>query len=103
MPKDINVSLSELKTILDVNTKSIEIYIEVEKQNEEILLKLNSITSDITKIKENQDKINYVYEFVKDTLKTKITDLDKNIFRLVILLGSAGIGTIIAIIRSFVH
>jgi hypothetical protein len=33
----------------------------------------------------------------------KIDDIDKNLFRLVIILGSAGVGTIFAIIQMFLH
>lgn len=76
---------SDLKTILEVNKKSAEIYVEVEQQNEDILKDLS---------------------FAKDRLQeidNKIVEMDKSLFRLIVLLGtlvgSLGLGTVIAIIQ----
>ena len=165
---DLNTTLttSDLKYILDVNKKAIEIYIKVDQQNEKILdtfdsfkdiydninkeldilkksehniemllsmeikdhqifqnvlmdLKENSNTADVL-LSANHDahaeinsslkefktsftdiKINDIQ--AKDIIKNmenKIEEIEKNMFRLVILLSSTGISTIIGIILA---
>jgi len=72
------LTTGDLRFILETNKKSIEIYLEVEKQNEEVLKKLESLSEDIDKIVTHEKNI------------------DKNFFKLVVLLGTIGVGTIIA-------
>lgn len=151
------ISSADLQYILDVNQKAVEIYVEVEKQNDQILktleyfkevaanteerldsiketesnieelLKddnahdhntivdlLKSLTSDIkslsAEIKElktsetkTKDSIDIINKLIESEVKAKISEIDKNLFRLVIILGSAGIGTIFTILQTFVH
>lgn len=76
--KSCNTKLTpgDLQTILEVNRKSVEIYLETVQQNEEIMEHLLSI-------------------------KTKTEEIDRLLFRLQVVLGSLGIGTIVAIIQAF--
>ncbi len=126
---------SELKYILEVNKKAIEINIEVEKQNEEVISNLEEVKDFAERVEEKINSIIYeqkenkrlvletkdlvkdnkeiseeiqktgeeTNEIIKDTLKKKIEDIEKNLFRLIIVLGSAGIGTLITIIQSYLH
>ena len=151
------ITPADLKYILEVNQKAVEIYVEVEKQNDQILNTLeyfkevsSKIEEDLDLIKSSDTKIiellvddnahdhamiiellktnlseikdlqNEISEIksqntkLKDTLdlvskqtdseiKPKIFDIEKNLFRLVIILSSAGLGTIIAVIQAFLH
>jgi predicted nuclease with TOPRIM domain len=133
------ITTADLKYILDVNKKAVEIYIEVDKQNEKILetfeyfkevsedikdklavLKTNEaniekmlgnnsdvhddIQSELGEFKEtfssfevHHDKM---YEVVTKVEK-KIEEIEKNLFRLVLLLGSTGVGLIISIVSTY--
>ena len=42
-------------------------------------------------------------DILKDTVKKKVEEVKKNLFRLIIILGSAGIGTLVTIVQSFLH
>jgi hypothetical protein len=101
------ITSSELEYILDVNKKAIEINLEVEKQNEQTLSSLERIEEKIDGITEKQkDHIRITEELVlklKNDIETKIEEIEKNLFRLVIILGSAGVGTILTIIQAFLH
>jgi len=66
----------DLKNILEVNKKSVEIYLEVERQNEDII-------KDLTH------------------MKKKIDDIDRNLFKLIVILGGLGLGTIFGILQLF--
>jgi hypothetical protein len=140
-------SSSDLKYILDVNQKAVEIYVEVEKQNDQILKILNDFKETVNRIEEElgllkQSELNveellrddndhdhsvmaemiktlsgniqtltdevrdiqttvYTNKTIIDEIKTKIAEIDKNLFRLVIILGSAGIGTIFTVLQTF--
>lgn len=140
-PSDSNetITTADLKYILDVNKKAVEIYIEVDKQNEKILetfeyfkevsedikeklsaLKSNEanlerllnnntdvheeIQSELSNFKDtfvsfevHNDKM---YEMVSKVEK-KIEEIEKNLFRLVLLLGSTGVGLIISIVSTY--
>jgi hypothetical protein len=134
-----NITSSDIKYILDVNQKAIEIYIEVEKQNEEIIEMLNNLdekfkdNSEVLQLlKEHQQEIknllstevNIKNEQILDKLKdlldlvksieknddskniirnieemdeklnkssSKIESIDKNIFKILVVLGSGGV------------
>lgn len=133
------ITTADLKYILDVNKKAVEIYIEVDKQNEKILetfeyfkevaedikdklgaLKVSEanmekmlsndsdvhddIQSELGEFKDtfssfevHNDKM---YEVVTKVEK-KIEEIEKNLFRLVLLLGSTGVGLIISIVSTY--
>jgi tetrahydromethanopterin S-methyltransferase subunit G len=80
-----NITASDLEYIIDVNKKAVEIHVEVVKQQEQVL----------TALEEIEEKI--------DSLTEKQSEIDKNMFRLVIILSGAGIGTLFSIIQSFLH
>lgn len=73
----------DLNKILETNKKAIEIYLEVEGQFEKISENLTTVS---TELKE---------------YKKKIDDIDKALFKLIIILGSIGVGTIVNIIQIF--
>lgn len=137
-----NITSSDLKYILDVNQKAIEIYIEVEKQNDDIIQILNNLeekfkdSSEVLELlKDHQQEIknllsnevNIKNEQILDKLKdllslakaieknsdseniikniesiddkitkssTKIDNVDKNIFKILVVLGSGGVALI---------
>lgn len=153
---DSALTSSDLKYILDVNKKAIEIYIEVDKQNEKILETFDNfkeiydnIEEELLSIKNNNLNLNYILQnykqfqdrlekilndneknveqikqqqvsikaSIESTLKdiyentdkaildsskisSQIDDIDKNLFRLVVILGSTGVGALIAFLTS---
>lgn len=126
--KEEFLTSNDLEYILEVNKKSIEINIEVEKQNEQVISlledfqeknkdsdkKLDSLGENqktilrITEenqenLKNSQKKIEEIQLFSKEVMeiKKKIEEIEKNLFRLVIILGSAGIGTLVTIIQAY--
>lgn len=121
--KDIHISSSELKSILDVNTKSIQIYLAVQEQYEDVSDELTNISEKLEKLdgigdklksiddineklkdlNDINNKIIIINDYINNTLKSKIEEIDKNIFRLLVVLGGTGLGTIVAIIKSFIH
>jgi hypothetical protein len=66
----------DLQNILEVNKKAIEIHLEVEKQNEDII-----------------EDLSYI--------RGKVDEIDKALFKLIIVLSSIGVGTVIGIIQLF--
>lgn len=130
---------SDLKYILDVNKKAIEIYIEVDKQNEKILETFESfkeiydtIQEELEILKKNETNIEVLLssdnneahteihanlkefkqtfsdmkindEKVKEAvenIENKIEEIEKNLFRLVLILGSTGVGGIITLLAT---
>ncbi len=89
------ITTNDLQSILDVNHKAIEIYIEVEKNQEEVMKMLE----DSSKV---EDK------FIKDTsdsleeLDKKITEIEKLLFRLIIILGAIGTSTLAAALPAII-
>ncbi len=78
------ITSSDLKYILDVNKKAIEIYIEVDRQNEKILETFDELNKTIKEIQE------------------KIENIDKSLFRLVLVLGSTGVGAVITALITII-
>lgn len=147
--KESVFSVSDLKYILDVNQKAVEIYVEVEKQNDQILktldyfkeasskaeeqlaairesnavieellkddnahdhtaiietlknlnITIGTLANDVKEIKTSQESLEKQFE---SEIKVKIAEMDKNLFRLAIILGSFGVGTIITLIQYFI-
>jgi DNA repair ATPase RecN len=133
---------NDLKYILSVNEKSIELNLEVSKQNETVIElleeldnkldnieKSNFVICDLLKDDNNHDH-NTIINFVKsidenmkelncsikelkemkssvvsieNELKGKIVDIDRNLFRLMIVMGSTGVGLIVSIVQGFLH
>ncbi len=71
----------DLRYILEANKKSVEIYLEVEKQNEDVLEKLEEL---ITLQKETA---------------SSIKGIDRSFFQLKVILGTIGTGTIIGVLK----
>jgi len=126
-----NLTLQDLQVILDVNKKAIEINIEVERQNEQVISLLQSLTDDVKDVYLEYNNFKYsiqeIARFVEDIKKSKeesakkigemkntidvlektinemekkSSDIDKNLFRLIIVLSSAGVGIITTIIQG---
>lgn len=99
-----NITSADLETILDVNKKAIEIHSEVGRQNEAILEDLEAKQGYIIKIDE---KLYLILETVKETnttttdMDTKVDEIEKNVFRIMVVLSTIGVGTVIAIIKAF--
>lgn len=118
---------SEFEYVLDVNKKAVEIHVEVARQNEDVLESLERIENKVgvivdkqrdhldtsndsvvhvEDIKENIEEMGLQVAENTDSLKEiekKIEDIEKNFFRLIIVLTSLGIGTIVEIIQAFLH
>lgn len=110
------LTMQDVNNILEVNQKALTIYIEVEKQNEEILdhleresEKLDKLDTILTELRDIKTKHNDFARTLSDQseaieeLSKKTSELDKNFFRLIIILGSAGIGTVITVIQAILH
>lgn len=103
------LTTNDLNNILEVNQKSLTIYLEVERQNRLILetLKENKETLEIVEeIKRDLEKFNTKLSENEDAvaeIKKKIEEIDKNMFRLILILGSAGVGTIVTIVQALMH
>ena len=148
---------SDLRYILEVNEKAIEIYLTVEKQNDQVLetlehfkevankvenslgllkesgsnieelltddnehdhraiiallndltTEIESIKKEVLEVKSNETKLKEAVESVKHQLdkeiSPKIVETDKNLFRLIIILGSTGAGILYTIIQNIFH
>ena len=103
---DRGISSAELDYILEVNKKSVEIQIEVEKQNSEVLDKLDKIIerqdgsskSQIISVSKAENTETVIKQIAK-----QIEDLDKNIFKLTTILSLAGVGAILAAIKMILQ
>ncbi len=98
--RDEAITSNELEYILDVNRKAVSIYNEVAHQNEEIIEKLDKLTVKIDAIEKHSEETN---KSIKEEVEEKISSIDKNIFRLIIILSSTGAGIIYTIVQSFFH
>jgi hypothetical protein len=101
-----NVTNNEMDIILEVNRKAVEIHTEVGRQNEDILEDLGNKEKSIEALDGKLDKI---FEVVSETnraisesIKDKVDDIEKNLFRLIAILSAIGVGTIITIVHEFV-
>lgn len=97
-------NLEEFKDLVERIEEKLETVIDEQKEHKRLTLdakgtieESKEITEDIQKISEESNEI------IKDNLKKKIEEIEKNLFRLIIILGSAGIGTLVTIIQSFLH
>jgi len=101
------ITNSDIETILDVNRKAIEIHSEVGRQNEIILEDLDDKQKMMERNDEKLDSILRIVEETNTAIKTniedKIDEIEKNLFRLIVILSTVGVGTIIAIIQAFIH
>jgi hypothetical protein len=89
-----SIKLSDLQSILIVNQKAIEIQIEVERQNEQIL--------DVLKVQAaERSAINKEILEDVENIKSKIEEINKEAFRIQILLGSGLASLILQIIAMF--
>lgn len=101
------ITATELKYVIEVNKKAIELYVEVEKQNEEILCELQDLkehkrdnNEQLERLIEKMDKISTEltaldnkFNAISKTIE-KIDGIDKNLFRLLVFLGVVGAGMI---------
>jgi len=83
--KNTDLSASDLLSILEVNRKTVEIHLEVEKQNEQVLSMLKEMKEAAGKMEE------------------KMEELDRGLFRLMVILSSAGAGTLLTLLQQFMH
>ena len=100
--KDNVITSTELDYILEVNRKSIQIHTEVAHQNEEIMDKLDKLIAKIENIEKISEESNKTL-VGPEQIEQKVENIDKNLFRVIILLGSMGIGLIIEIIKILAH
>lgn len=110
------LTVQDLNIILEVNQKALTIYLEVEKQNEAIIESIQATHQKLGKIEEIEDYAKEIIQGQKDAskavkdldesmvaMKKSMEELDKNFFRLIIILGSAGIGTVVTIIQNLLN
>lgn len=72
----------DLRYILEANKKSVEIYLEVEKQNEEI-----------------QNRLESIEELLKSN-EHSVKSIDQNFFKLVAVIGTIGVGAALSIVKT---
>ena len=94
------ITSGELEYILEVNKKAIEINVEVAQQQEQVLEKLKLIEDGKVQVLKFSEETN---EIVKESIEEKIESIEKHLFRLNIILGSAGVGAILTLIQYFIH
>ena len=105
--KGDSITGADLDIILDVNKKAIEIHTEVGRQYEEIMedleMKQKSIDELQIKIDGMSKTIHEIHSSVKQSIEKKIDEMEKNLFRLIAILTTIGVGTIIAIVQSYLR
>lgn len=97
------LTAQDLNSILEVNTKALTIYLEVEGQNEKILKNLQEIAKLeglFDEIEDMKRTIGDLHESVENSEK-KTEDIDRNLWRLNLILGSGLVTTVIAIVQSY--
>lgn len=113
------ITATELKYVIEVNKKAIELYVEVEKQNEEILRELEELKErkyndsdslekihDDIKLLNNKldlmgnkfDSLNNRFDSILKTIG-KVDEIDKNLFRLLVFLSVLGAGMIFQVLN----
>lgn len=103
--EDRGVTSQELQYIIDVNRKSMSIYNEVAQQNETIISSLDDVTNKQNEIDKNIALINQTTVENSETLKEiniKMGKIDENLFRLLVVLTTSGVGIIYTVIESIV-
>lgn len=79
-----HLTSSDLNNILEVNKKSIEVHLAVVKQNENIIENIGDLS-------------------VKtQALSSVINDIDKNLFKLIFVLSSISVGSVISLIIAMI-
>ena len=79
--KSAPLTSGDLRYILEANKKSVEIYLEVEKQNEDVLEQLGAM------------------ETIQKENAALIKKIENNLFKLMVILGTIGTGTVIAALK----
>lgn len=101
------ITSGDLDTILDVNKKAIELHEAAGRQNEDILEDLSEKDKVMERSEGKLDDILRIVKETNDAIKTniehKIDEIEKNLFRLIVILSTIGVGTLIAIVQSFFH
>lgn len=99
------VNKEDLKLILEVNRKAIEIETAGVSQNEEILESLSiiknnesNVTDLLKRIEENEKKSSEKLEKITE----KLNEIDKDLFRIQVLFVSGAISLVIQIIQMFI-
>lgn len=78
----------------------IEIQKDIKRLTEENKKILEDSKSDIEDIKKSSEEVN---KLISLKVEKKIEDIDKNLLKLIIILGSAGVGTIFTIVQSYLQ
>ena len=101
------ITSSELEYILEVNKKTIEINIEVERQYQEILDLLEKVNSRqdevLTDQVEQKGIVKSIDRVLMEDLKEQIEEIEKGVFRLTIILSSFGLGALLTIIQALIQ
>jgi len=97
---DTNITSKELEYILEVNRKAVSIYTEVAQQNESIVSTLDKLE---TKINNIEKVVDATHQSIKEQIEEKVEKIEKNLFRLLIILSSTGVGMIYTVVQSFLH
>ncbi len=96
--------LDDTKLTYDRIEEKIDYILSSQKEQKRIADESKTL---IEKSKELVEEVQRVAEesndILKDAVKKKVEDIEKNLFRLIIILGSAGIGTLVTIVQSFLH
>lgn len=75
--QNTKITTHDLRSMLELNKRAVEIYVEVENQNEDIKKEL-------------------------EIIREKVEEIDKALFKLTIVFGTMGIGTIATLIKLLV-
>ncbi len=100
MKNDTNITSKELEYIMEVNAKAISIYTEVAQQNESIINTLDKLENKINSIEKVAEA---THQSIKEQIEEKVEKIEKNLFRLLIILSSTGVGMLYTVIQSLMH
>ena len=100
MKNDDFITSKELEYIIEVNQKAITIYNEVAQQNEDIADILEKLEIKVDNIEKVVIETN---TSIKEQVEKKVETIEKNVFRLIIILTSGVAGIIYTIIQSLIH
>ncbi len=110
------LTMSDLNTILEVNQKALTIYLEVEKQNDQMIVVIGNVREDLKSLalinehlkdikRDHQIMMGVIFELkvASKEYEKKMSDIDKAIFRLYLVLGSTALGAMLNFVQLFLH
>lgn len=97
-------TLENLSTSSESFDEKLANLIQDARDHKRILEETKKITEDSKKLIEETKKVSDdTLKIIKEKIEKQVEEIEKSLFRLIIILGSAGIGAIVTIIQSLLH